>query len=307
MDRRRVPLNPPRRRPTPRFPSLHLPDSVRNKAQVAQNSNERLALAMQQSMRATLNDRQRPYDRVPVWAAPRLEPTNKSVPAGSKAGARGKAGVRLKPKRLGRSGRQVKIVTKRGVGQTKRVKVTLKVPVGMKRKAKDIESDSEEMRESAGDETIEQPGAENKNGVAKGKGKGMSKEYMTAGFYCQNANAKSPHKLINKVLAQRNLVKASSRAKAKGKGKEEVAAAPRKRRSRGVAAPTEDQEEKISFPPMPYDFGYSHLLGQRHDFVLPFDIYQEAQTGQLDGKKRPAPYQKIRGSESNVFLPFRFR
>jgi hypothetical protein len=99
------------------------------------------------------------------------------------------------------------------------------------------------------------------------------KQYMTAGFYCQDANAKSPYKLINKILGTK-----------KGGSRRNVAA------STGIGG--------LSFPPLPYDHGYEHFFGREHDFVLPFNIHNAASNGALNDKKKPAPYQKVRGSES---------
>jgi hypothetical protein len=124
---------------------------------------------------------------------------------------------------------------------------------------------------------------------AKGKDKDkepslQKKDYMTSGLYCQNATAESPHKLINKVLDRRQAELKQLRAAAKGK-------------SRARSPPTTNGP---SFPPLPYDHGYQHFFGQEHEFKLPYNIQYEAESGALDGKKKPSPYQKIRGSESRT-------
>lgn len=137
--------------------------------------------------------------------------------------------------------------------------------------------------------------------MGKGKEKvrapGGKKEYMAAGFYCQNANAKSPHKLVSKVLKKHQVVK---KVKRRGKGKK----VERPKRG-GVAAQASTTEEKENaenaenaFPPLPYDHGYDHFFGKEHEFVLPYNIQWEAENGSLDGKKKPMPYQKLRGSRS---------
>jgi len=119
---------------------------------------------------------------------------------------------------------------------------------------------------------------------SKGKGKiedGNNKEYMTSGFYCQDANAKSPFKLVNKVLSQS--VVGPSRS---GKRIAATQLLPNK------------AAKDLSFPPLPYDHGFEHFFGREHEFVLPYNIHKEATSGALNDKKKPAPYQKIRGSES---------
>jgi hypothetical protein len=104
------------------------------------------------------------------------------------------------------------------------------------------------------------------------------KEYMEAGFYCQDDMAKSPHQLISKVLQRRE---AEERLKS--------------RKSGGLRINFLDRP---SFPPLPYDYGYQLFFEEEQDFVLPFNIRREAETGRLDAKKRPAAYSKLRASKS---------
>jgi hypothetical protein len=116
----------------------------------------------------------------------------------------------------------------------------------------------------------------------------VKKAYMTSGMYCQDATAKSPHKLINKVLERRKADLAQLRAAAKGKS----------RAPRSPPAVSASAHAPPTFPPLPYDHGYAHFFEQEHEFKLPFNIQHEAESGALDGKKKPTPYQKIRGSKS---------
>lgn len=103
------------------------------------------------------------------------------------------------------------------------------------------------------------------------------KDYMEAGFYCQDDHAKSPYKLISKVLQRRE---AEERVK-----------------SRKADAIRVLSFDRPTFPPMPYDYGHKLFFDEEQDFVLPFNIRREAENGHLDKKKRPAAYSKLRASE----------
>lgn len=142
-------------------------------------------------------------------------------------------------------------------------------------------------------------------GKAKRRNGPDGKEYKAAGFYCQNTNAKSPHKLVNKVLKRREVVKEID-AKRKVKGRKKVKGKSKgKERGRAkvtVVPATPISTSDHSFPPLPHDHGCDPLFEQEHDFVLPFDIHQEAESESLDGKKKPNPYQKLRGSQSISLL-----
>jgi hypothetical protein len=108
---------------------------------------------------------------------------------------------------------------------------------------------------------------------------------MEAGFYCQDDFAKSPHKLVSKVLMRRE---AESKLKSKYP-KANAAYRP--------------ELNRPAFPPLPYDYGYELFFGEQHDFVLPFNIRSESENGLLDGKKKPAPYSKLRASERFLSCP----
>ena len=219
------------------------PKRARGNASTAQSSNERLALAMQQAMRATVGGRTAPYERVPVWSEP--------------GEGDEKPGSRAQVKR----GRPAKGTTRRSV----RGRV---VRAGRKRKQPETETEEEESDESS-EEEIKSPA---KRRDIK------SKEYMTSGFYCQDPNPESPFKLVNRVLNQ-----ASSKASGSGR--------------RGKGKPQKLSIERITFPPMPYYEGQKKFLEEENEFVLPFHIHAEVISGILDGKKKPTPYQKLRGSE----------
>lgn len=189
----------------------------------------------------------------------------------------------------------------------KRRKVTVKVtapppppprrvvPQTARQRAKRKAEEEREAREAAEAEIYEdvpmdaegEPETPKKD---KGKGKEktngtQSKKYMTSGFYCQDANAKSPFKLVNQVYSRQAAAASSSKRKA-GLGRNSLL--PNIKRGTTAA---------LIFPPLPYDHGYEHFFGKEHDFVLPYNIHKEATEGALNDKKKPAPYQKIRASE----------
>jgi len=200
----------------------------------AQSVNERLSQMMLASMRATIQGRTHMYERVPVYT-------------------KGK--------------RSKEASSKRSFPLTARQKA--------KQKAKDVVEEVEEVRPVKGRGKAVEP--KGKGADAKGKEATTTtenKEYMTSGFYCQDANAKSPFKLVNKVLGQ--------------------SAGPSKLGKRKAAT---QLTKDLSFPPLPYDHGFEHFFGKEHDFVLPYNIHKDATSGALNDKKKPAPYQKIRASE----------
>lgn len=134
--------------------------------------------------------------------------------------------------------------------------------------------DKRAQRPDEGSKATAKSASTSMSALATSKGK----QYMNAGFYCQDANAKSPFKLVNKILGT------------KKNGTKRTAAA--------ISAGTSG----LSFPPLPYDHGYEHFFGREHDFVLPFNIHNAASNGALNDKKKPAPYQKVRGSECRIRL-----
>jgi hypothetical protein len=105
------------------------------------------------------------------------------------------------------------------------------------------------------------------------------KEYMEAGFYCQHDQGTLSHNLVEKVLLRRQ-AEENAKSRPYKKGGIKVA---------GLGVP--------AFPPLPYDYGYELFFGEEQDFVLPFNIRREAESGQLDGKKKPAAYSKLRASK----------
>lgn len=116
--------------------------------------------------------------------------------------------------------------------------------------------------------------------ASSSKDQASEKRYMEAGFYCQDDFAKSPHKLVSKVLLRRE-------------------AEDQLKRRKGNALFRPDLN-RPAFPPLPYDYGNELFFGAQHDFVLPFNIRAEAENGLLDGKKKPAAYSKLRASASRV-------
>jgi hypothetical protein len=222
---------------------------------------------MAQSIKATIDGRTRPYTRVPVW-----EEGEESKPTPSPSHKRSSFSAKVK----------VKTDAKAGPSTTS----------SKKRKSMVDEEASE--AENIGHEDVNEAPSGKGKGKGKAKGKsGSTKSYMAAGFYCQDANAKSPFKLVNRVLSEGALL-----SPVNTKYKRSLAANSLLPAAKRISTAT--KEKPISFPPLPYDHGYQHFFGEEHDFVLPYNIQQEAETGALNSKKKPAPYQKLRGSESNL-------
>lgn len=118
-----------------------------------------------------------------------------------------------------------------------------------------------------------------KRQVEKEKQTTPLKSFQESGMYCQDDHAKSPYKLISRVLFRRE---AEEKAKQRQKIHPDI-------QVQIINRPT--------FPPLPYDHGYKLFFDEIHDFVLPFDIRREAENGILDGKKKPAPYSKLKASK----------
>jgi hypothetical protein len=104
------------------------------------------------------------------------------------------------------------------------------------------------------------------------------KSYMESGMYCQDDHAKSPYKLISRVLFRRE---AEEKAKSRQKVHPDI-------QVQIINRPT--------FPPLPYDHGYKLFFEEVKEFLLPFDIRQEAEKGFLDGNRKPAHYDKLKAS-----------
>jgi len=102
---------------------------------------------------------------------------------------------------------------------------------------------------------------------------------MDSGIYCQDDHAKSPYKLISRVLFRRE---AEEKAKSRQKIHPDI-------QVQIINRPT--------FPPLPYDYGYKLFFKEVKEFLLPFDIRQEAEKGLLDGNRKPAHYDKLEASE----------
>lgn len=228
---------------------------------------------MMQSMRATIGGRDEANQRVPVWR------DNHTV----------------KRKKIVRVSAPPPPPPKRSIALTARQRA--------KQKAKDDREAKEAAEQAAEEELYEDvpmdvEGEEETPKKDKGKGKeknagGPSKKYMTSGFYCQDANAKSPFKLVNQVLSRQPSSSKRKAGGASGVGKHISLL----KSQRGSTLTGSSSTATTSFPPLPYDHGYDHFFGSEHDFVLPYNIHKEATNGALNDKKKPAPYQKIRGSE----------
>ena len=259
---------------------------------------------MQLSMRATIGGRDRPYMRVPVWSEPHHETKTVKIKAPAKRPshmtARQKASVaaaaaKVKKERQGprtvavaktmRARQQTK---SKGKGKQKQEEYENEIEDEMD----ELEEEVDELEEEVDEYEEEQPTTCKSIGKEKEKA-GSSKtdkEYMSSGFYCQDANVKSPFKLINRVLNR------ASPSRTKGVG----GVGGKKGKKRGDRTrPSSKGGVQVTFPPLPYDHGYQHFFEQEHEFILPYNIQKAAQSGALNDKKKPAPYQKIRGSESS--------
>jgi len=89
----------------------------------------------------------------------------------------------------------------------------------------------------------------------------FKKQYLTAGFYCQNAEVSGSNTLIGKRLSTKTT-------------------------------------PGISFPPLPMEYGENLFFDEEHEFEIPYDIQWCFEHGKLDGKKRPSPYKYLRASRS---------
>ncbi|WVR04322.1 hypothetical protein IAU60_001322 [Kwoniella sp. DSM 27419] len=119
------------------------------------------------------------------------------------------------------------------------------------------------------------------------------KEYMAAGFYCQDPTPSASNQLVNKVLRAR-----AQEVKQKPKATKASSSAPT-RRTRGAATKMDSSKvpiihERPTLPPMPYDHGHDLFFGQQHDFELPWHIRFEAENGLLVRKVKPTAFHKLR-------------
>ncbi|WWC59044.1 uncharacterized protein I303_101591 [Kwoniella dejecticola CBS 10117] len=151
------------------------------------------------------------------------------------------------------------------------------------------------------------------------EGKPLKKDYMSAGFYCQDPHPSSSKQLHNKILAIRSAENKASKlldAKAKAKAKATPTIVRQTRNnvkshsseSQSASASTSTytstaqsskksvDQERPSFPPLPYDHGYDLFFKQEHEFVLPYHIMKEKEDGKLVAKKKPTQFTKIRGN-----------
>ncbi|WVQ97715.1 hypothetical protein IAU59_004829 [Kwoniella sp. CBS 9459] len=148
--------------------------------------------------------------------------------------------------------------------------------------------------------------------TAPNRPKVPKKEYMTAGFYCQDPHPSVTRQLVNQVLRIRSAESKANIAKQKliasSLSSASSSAAVRATRTRvaegaSAVAPGKGQSpavpiiaDRLSFPPLPYDHGYDLFFHQQHDFELPFNIRFEAENGLLVRKAKPTAFQKLRGN-----------
>lgn len=107
------------------------------------------------------------------------------------------------------------------------------------------------------------------------------KEFMDMGLYCQDAEPADEAQLVERVLFHKGYRRPGR---------------PRKSIQYLPPIPT-PENQPVSFPPLPLDFGYVRFFGQEHEFALPYYMLWERESGALDGKKRPPFFAKIRTSE----------
>ncbi|WVQ68838.1 uncharacterized protein L199_007047 [Kwoniella botswanensis] len=141
-----------------------------------------------------------------------------------------------------------------------------------------------------------------KSSTGGSNSKPLKKEYMTAGFYCQDPHPPSTKQLHNKILSIRKTE--SKNTKNQSKSKKVDIPVGRSTRSKQASSSTttkktnasalkDEQKVSVSFPPLPYDHGYDLFFNQEHEFTLPYNIMKEKLDGKLDGKKKPMAYSKI--------------
>ncbi|WWD00163.1 hypothetical protein V866_007071 [Kwoniella sp. B9012] len=143
-----------------------------------------------------------------------------------------------------------------------------------------------------------------KSSTGGSSNKSLKKEYMTAGFYCQDPHPPSTKQLHNKILSIRKAE--SKNTKNQSKSKKVDIPVGRSTRSKQASSSTtikqtnasasQDKQKDtatVTFPPLPYDHGYDLFFNQEHEFTLPYNIMKEKLDGKLDGKKKPMAYSKI--------------
>ncbi|OCF38889.1 hypothetical protein I317_07338 [Kwoniella heveanensis CBS 569] len=139
------------------------------------------------------------------------------------------------------------------------------------------------------------------------------KEYMTAGFYCQDPHPSATRQLVNQILRVRatesRAAKSAKQAPIASSFSASRSAPARATRGKGRSGDTTTSikkgkiptavpviAERPSFPPLPYDHGFDLFFRQQHDFDLPWNIRFEAENGLLVRKAKPAAFQKLRGN-----------
>ncbi|WVQ76666.1 hypothetical protein IAR50_006340 [Cryptococcus sp. DSM 104548] len=193
---------------------------------------------------------------------------------------------------------------------------------------KDPQDDEEEIAGGTRGKKRKSPPAEGEPEEAKPapKPQRITKDYLSAGLYCQVDKPITSQTLVARVLkareeeAKTEKVRRAEEKKTKGRKSEplrpvvEGARATRTRASLSSnAQPLQESAETDSkksgkkesvpvqidrptLPPLPYDFGYTLFFGKQHDFELPFNIKEESAKGVLDGKKKPDGFTKIRAN-----------
>ncbi|WVQ83933.1 hypothetical protein IAT38_006077 [Cryptococcus sp. DSM 104549] len=150
------------------------------------------------------------------------------------------------------------------------------------------------------------------------KEKRVTKPYLSSGFYCANESPAPSQTLVARILAQQ-----ASKPPTTAKGSKAGNSKPAPRPSRAKATPAAARSpyapdpthrhydrahagrevvplssKRLTFPPLPFYYGQEMFFEEETEFVLPWNILVEKERGLLDGKKKPAGFQKIR---SNVF------
>ncbi|WVF70177.1 hypothetical protein IAT40_004965 [Kwoniella sp. CBS 6097] len=138
------------------------------------------------------------------------------------------------------------------------------------------------------------------------------KEYMIAGFYCQDPHPAATRQLVSQILRVRSAESKTKSAKQTlvasssisiptrvTRARDSKSTTTTLKRNKGLTAapsPTPVIAVRPSFPPLPYDHGYDLFFRQQHDFELPFNIRFEAENGLLVRKAKPTAFQKLRGN-----------
>ncbi|OCF76517.1 hypothetical protein I204_02213 [Kwoniella mangroviensis CBS 8886] len=193
--------------------------------------------------------------------------------------------------------KKYRVITARSIKATKEI-LSKRILSTYKSKSQTVAESQKQKESQIGLETRV------KSSTGGSSSKSLKKEYMTAGFYCQDPHPPSTKQLHNKILSIRKTESKNAKSQSQ-RGKSDTAVG-RSTRSKQASSSTttmtkknngsaskDEQNVSVSFPPLPYDHGYDLFFKQEHEFTLPYNIMKEKLDGKLDGKKKPMAYSRI--------------